>query len=95
MGREIAEVMGPAGIPWLERPERQKEEDIDALIKNLSLKRGMSAVDIGAGSGVLSMKMARYVGKSGKVYAVEIQKEMLRAIRKNAKKNLLQTLSRY
>ena len=89
MGRPIAEVMGPAGIPWLDRPSRLKEEHLNTLVKNLQLKSGMRVADIGAGSGRISQMMAMQVGKTGKVYAIDIQEKMLAAIRNRRKKNNL------
>lgn len=80
MDREIAHVMGAAGIPWLERPERETEESLSLLIDSLDLKPGEHAADIGAGSGVLTFRMADRVGPKGLVWAVDIQPEMLEAI---------------
>lgn len=77
MGREIAHVMGFAAAPWLERPEREREERTSQMIRSLRLKPGMTVADIGAGSGVITLRMANQVGKTGKVYAVDIQQEML------------------
>jgi len=85
MGREIAQVMGASGAGWLDRPEREKEEQPDKLMKALELKNGMVVADIGAGSGYYTFRMADAVGAKGKVYAVEIQKEMLDIIRKKMK----------
>jgi len=76
-GREIAQVMGHQGADWLERPEREQEERPDLLLKALKLKRGDSVADIGAGTGYYSRRIAQLVGKSGQVYAVDIQQEML------------------
>ncbi len=44
----------------------------------------MIVADIGAGTGYYSRRMAEKIGTSGKVYAVEIQPEMLKVIRKTA-----------
>jgi precorrin-6B methylase 2 len=77
MGREIAHVMGFSGVSWLERDNREEEERTSLLIEALALKPGMTLADIGAGSGVITIPMAREVGPTGKVYAVDIQKEML------------------
>ena len=77
MGREIAHVMGFQAAPWLERPEREEEERLSTLVKLLKLKPGMVVADLGAGSGVISIMMAREVGNDGKVMAIDIQKEML------------------
>src|ERR1700681_1046555 len=51
LGREIAQVMGHQGAGWLERPEREKEEQPAKLIKALKIKPGTVLADIGAGSG--------------------------------------------
>lgn len=85
MGREIARVMGWQAAPWLERPEREKEEKLTLLVKSLDLKPGMVVADIGAGSGVISTMMAQKVGDKGKVLAVDIQDEMLSLLNKKLK----------
>ena len=81
MGREIAYVMGHQAAGWLERPEREKEERSSLLLKSLHLKAGEVIADIGAGSGYFTFPIARAVGATGKVYAVDIQPEMLALIR--------------
>src|SRR3989475_8462449 len=77
LGREIAHVMGHQAAEWLERPEREAEEKPDLLIEALKLRSGDVVADIGAGSGYYSWRMAKAVGESGLVYAVDIQQEML------------------
>ena len=84
MGREIAYVMGYQGINWLERSEREKEENVSRLIENLEIKSNDTIADIGAGSGYHVFKMAPLAGK-GLIYAVDIQLEMLMAINKAQK----------
>ena len=79
MGREIAYVMGFQGIDWLERSEREIEEDVSTLIKNMKIKTNEIIADIGAGSGYHVFKMAP-LARNGLVYAVDIQPEMLEAI---------------
>lgn len=83
-GREIAHVMGFQGIGWLERPEREKEENTSRLIKNMDIQPGNTIADIGAGSGYHVFKMAP-LAENGLIYAVDIQPEMLQAI-ENRKK---------
>ena len=92
MGREIAHVMGHQGAGWLERPEREKEENPKKLLKSLDLKPGMVVADIGAGSGYHSFRLAEKVGPKGKVLAVDIQKEMLALIRKRMKKEKVENI---
>ena len=81
MGREIAHVMGYQGIDWLQRSEREKEENVSKLIENLKIKSSDIIADIGAGSGYHVFKMAP-LAKNGFVYAVDIQVEMLMVIDK-------------
>lgn len=82
MGREIAQVMGHQAADWLDRPEREAEEAPSLLLKSLKLKPGDVVADIGAGSGTLSFPIAKRVSPSGKVYAEDIQPEMLDLVRK-------------
>jgi len=85
LGREIAHVMGYQGIDWLERPERETEEHLTQLVELLKLTPGMVVADIGAGSGVISIKMANKVKPTGTVLAVDIQEEMLSVLAKRCK----------
>jgi ubiquinone/menaquinone biosynthesis C-methylase UbiE len=85
MGREIAPVMSWHGIGWLERPEREKEEHTSKLLPPLKIKPGDAVVDMGAGSGYYTVRLADLVGEKGKVYAVDIQPEMLASLGKRLK----------
>ncbi|RRQ48363.1 class I SAM-dependent methyltransferase [Maribacter algicola] len=78
-GREIAYVMGYQGMSWLERSEREEEENTSKLLKNMNINLGDTIADIGAGSGYHVFKMAPMVDY-GLVYAVDIQPEMLAAM---------------
>ena len=84
--REIAHVMGFEGAAWLERPGRQTEERPDLLLTALRLESGMNVADIGAGSGYLSKRMAPLVAP-GKVYAVDVQPQMVRLLRDLSKQS--------
>jgi predicted methyltransferase len=79
MGREIAHVMGYQGIDWLERSEREKEENVSNLIENMGIKPADTIADIGAGSGYHVFRMAP-LANNGLIYAVDIQVEMLMGI---------------
>ncbi|CAN5227000.1 class I SAM-dependent methyltransferase [soil metagenome] len=74
--REIAQVMGHLGASWLERPEREREERTDLLLKALNLKPTDVVADIGAGTGFFTFLMAPKLPE-GKVMAVDIQPEMI------------------
>jgi FkbM family methyltransferase len=82
MGREIAKIMTYHGAEWLERAERVQEEQPDRVVAALELKEGMTVADIGAGTGYYSRRIAERVGRSGTVYAVDIQPEMLNRLQR-------------
>ncbi len=90
MGREIAHVMGfgpgGQGADWLERSSREEEERLVLLVKSLHLKPGEVVADIGAGSGVISLRMSEQVLPEGKVMAIDVQDEMLKRLKDNCKR---------
>ena len=96
MGRQIAYVMSHFGIDWLERQEREIEENTTQLLKNLAVKPGMIIADIGAGSGYHSTLLSKMVG-DGKVYAVDVEPEMIAYLNDRIKlegiKNIVPVLS--
>jgi len=80
MGREIAGVMGWEGAQWLERESRAREERPELLLRELALAPGMTVADIGAGTGYYTWQLAKKVGPGGRVYAVDVQPEMIRML---------------
>lgn len=81
-GRPIAPVMGHEGAAWLERPEREREEAPARAIAALQIQPGQTVADIGAGSGYYAERLAQVVGPTGRVYATDIQPEMLALIQR-------------
>jgi SAM-dependent methyltransferase len=79
-GRRIAPVMSHLGADWLDRPEREREEDPALAVRLLGLDAGQVVADLGAGSGYMTVKLARQVGPRGRVYAVDVQPEMIALI---------------
>jgi ubiquinone/menaquinone biosynthesis C-methylase UbiE len=96
MGRQIAHVMSHYGIEWLERKEREMEENTTQLLKNLAVQPGTAIADIGAGSGYHSTLLSKMVG-NGKVYAVDVELEMIAYMKDRIKlegyKNIIPILS--
>ena len=86
LGREIAHVMGHMAAGWLERPEREREEEPAKAVAALELKPGMTVADVGVGTGYFAFRMAAAVGEGGKVLGVDIQPEMLKLLKEAAEK---------
>lgn len=80
LGREIAQTMHFTGAPWLMRESRQREEDCRLMLEALELRPGQTICDMGCGNGFYTLELARRVGPTGRVYAVDIQPEMLRML---------------
>ncbi|MFN2509719.1 MAG: methyltransferase domain-containing protein [Chthoniobacterales bacterium] len=72
-----------------EDPKRDEKLQIEHVMDLLGLKEGSRVADIGAGSGWFSVRAARRVGKSGVVYAVEINRDYLRHIKQRAAREKL------
>ncbi|MEP7353849.1 MAG: methyltransferase domain-containing protein [Acidobacteriota bacterium] len=84
-GRRYAGVMGMAGAEWLVRPERETEEQPDLALDLMNIKPGMQIADIGSGVGYMTLRMAKRVGPSGKIYGVDLQQGMLDKLNANAR----------
>jgi ubiquinone/menaquinone biosynthesis C-methylase UbiE len=74
--------MGWEGAPWLERSDRTQQERPDLLLRELALKPGMTVADVGAGTGFYTWQIAQQVGAGGRVYAVDVQPEMIDLLNK-------------
>jgi ubiquinone/menaquinone biosynthesis C-methylase UbiE len=81
-GRRFAPVMGYQGADWLERAERIEEEEPDVALKLLKIPKGASVADVGAGSGYITVRLAKLVGPAGSVYANDVQPQMLEIVRR-------------
>ena len=85
-GRVYARTMSVDGAPWLDRREREDEENPDLALRLLRIRKGATVADIGAGSGYITIRMAKIVGPMGKVYASDIQAGMLTLLQQNVAK---------
>ena len=86
-----------AYIAMLENPQRDAEQKPDEVIATLGLRNGETLADIGAGSGYFAFRFARHVGDRGRVYAVDINPDMItymnRYIRDKKISNVVTVLS--
>ena len=79
-GRRFANVMGWQGADWLERSEREREEEPNKALDALGDLTGATVADMGAGTGYFTSRLAGRVGPAGRVYANDLQPEMLKML---------------
>jgi SAM-dependent methyltransferase len=79
-------------IKELEDPGRAEWQEPEEVIAKLDLKLGDEVADLGAGSGYFTLRIAREVGPSGRVYAVDTEPEMLKVIEKHADEEGLENI---
>lgn len=58
----------------------------DQILRELNLEEGMHVADFGAGSGAYTISASKRVGSSGRVYAIDVNKEMLDKVKKDGAK---------
>ena len=92
-GRRIATVMSHLGAEWLDRPERVTEEEPDKAIAALAISPGATVADVGAGSGYMTVKLANAVGPHGRVYATDVQPEMIEKLTARVRTAKLQNVT--
>jgi predicted methyltransferase len=80
--RQIAGIATDAN--WLDRATREKEEAPAQALALIGIQPGMVVADVGAGSGYMTTRLAALVGPTGKVFANDIQPQMLRIIQGKA-----------
>jgi ubiquinone/menaquinone biosynthesis C-methylase UbiE len=86
-GRRVAGVATDA--EWLERAERNAEEQPDRALDLIGITEGLVVADVGAGSGYITTRLARRVGPAGKVYANDLQPAMVERLRARVRRERL------
>ena len=74
-----------AYIASLEDPARDAYQKPDQVLKALALRPGEVVADVGAGSGYFTVRFAKAVGDSGRVYAVDISPDMVRHLNRRVR----------
>ncbi len=92
--RQIAPVMSYLGADWLTRPEREREEQPDRVVAALEIPRGSTVIDLGAGVGYFTWRLAKQVGPTGRVIATDVQPEMLEMLETNMRERGIENVER-
>jgi len=82
----------PENLGLLESPDRDAWQKPDQIMDALSIADGSIVADIGAGAGWFTIRLARRVGPNGTVYAQDVQRQMLEAIRRRVTREGLQNV---
>lgn len=82
-GRQIAGIA--TDTSWLDRAAREQEEAPEQALALIGIRPGMVVADVGAGTGYMTIRLARLVGPGGRVYANDIQPGMLHIIQDKAR----------
>jgi ubiquinone/menaquinone biosynthesis C-methylase UbiE len=91
-GRRYAQPMSYLGADWLDRRERVREEEPDLALDALQIPAGATVADVGAGSGFMTTRLATRVGPTGRVYANDLQPEMLALLRERLTRERLRNV---
>ena len=71
----------PEDLGILESPDREEWQQPERVMDALGIADGSRVADLGAGGGWFTIRLARRVGPNGKVYAEDIQRQMIDSIR--------------
>ena len=85
-----------AGPRWVASPgfrERRNQESLALLLARLGLAGGESVLEIGCGTGALTLPLAAAVGEHGRVVAVDISEPMLGAARQKVDERRLHNVT--
>ena len=80
--RRWAKFPAPAFISvFLDSGFRKRMQPPARIIADSGIRPGMKVLEVGCGSGAFTLDAARAAGANGKVYALDIQKDMLSRLR--------------
>jgi ubiquinone/menaquinone biosynthesis C-methylase UbiE len=75
-------LFAPLDLGLLEGPDREVWQKPDQIMDALLVAEGSKVAEIGAAGGWFTIRLARRVGPNGRVYAEDIQQEMIQAIKR-------------
>jgi protein-L-isoaspartate O-methyltransferase len=82
----------PADLLLLEMPDRAIWQKPNLIMDELHIADASSVADVGAGSGWFTIRLSQRVGPRGKVYAQDVQQEMLIAIDRRVRREGFQNV---
>ncbi len=84
-----ARLFPPLDLGLLEGPDREQWQKPDLIMDALGVAEGSQVAEIGAAGGWFTVRLARRVGPNGRVYAEDIQPQMVDAIARRVQRDNL------
>ncbi|HEY8549612.1 MAG TPA: methyltransferase domain-containing protein, partial [Vicinamibacterales bacterium] len=91
--RKHSRRFAPAELGVLEGPDREAWQKPDQVMDALGIADGSHVADLGAGGGWFTVRLARRVGPRGRVYAEDIQKEMIESMERRVQREGLRNVT--
>ncbi len=88
----MAHKFDPKNIHKLEDPSRLELFDPAKVLKEFGIREGLTVLDVGTGPGFYLPYLSKLVGEKGKVYAIDIQDEMVERARKKVEEENLKNV---
>lgn len=82
----------PEKLGELEGPDREEYQQPDRIMDALAIADGSRVGDIGAGGGWFTVRLARRVGPNGRVFAEDIQRQMIESIQRRVARDGLRNV---
>jgi ubiquinone/menaquinone biosynthesis C-methylase UbiE len=87
-----ARLFRPQDLGLLEGPDRDAYQRPDQIMDALQIGEGSAVADLGAGGGWFTVRLAIRVGPNGRVYAEDVQPEMIEAIERRMQREGLRNV---
>jgi ubiquinone/menaquinone biosynthesis C-methylase UbiE len=82
----------PEKLGELEGPDRDEWQEPDRIMDELGIADGARVADVGAGGGWFTVRLARRVGPNGRVFAEDIQRQMIDSIKRRVEREGLRNV---
>ena len=93
LAQQKPKLFEPMDLGLLEAPDREQWQKPDQIMDALAIADGSVVADLGAGSGWFTIRLARRVGPLGRVYAEDVQPQMIEVIRSRVQRENLSNVT--
>jgi len=88
----MAHKFNPENIHKLEDPSRLELFDPEKVLREFGIREGMVVLDVGTGPGFYLPYLSKLVGEKGKVYAIDVQEEMVKRAKEKVEREGLKNV---